>query len=271
MAQTGTPFSILAVHEAKIQKLQTDLDNNNKSIVSTSLLIANKWRLADTGDDWLRIFDSNGGTYYGGLATDQMWTRKFLINSKWLLSDTLNDDWLRLYNANGSDYFGGFAAQKLWTPELYFPNGLKLKSYPQLFFPPYIAVQDGDNKPADFSARTIYATTVYAATTGHHTESSDRRLKKDIEPLPESLAKVMRLKPVSYRFIQSEDNRQEIGFIAQEVQEEFPDVVDEDGRGHLGIQYQRLTAPLVKAVQEQQALIEKLQKRLEELENKNGK
>ena len=57
---------------------------------------------------------------------------------------------------------------------------------------------------------------------------------------------------------------QKIGFIAQEAELVVPEVVDgEDGKKTLS--YGQLTAVLTKAIQEQQELIEALQKEVEEL------
>ena len=93
---------------------------------------------------------------------------------------------------------------------------------------------------------------------GTFTEQSARRFKENIKPLESSLDKVNTLNPVTYNKIGSEDL--EIGLIAEEVAELFPEVVTytEDGET-LGIQYQRLSVILLKAVQDLTARIEKLE------------
>lgn len=93
---------------------------------------------------------------------------------------------------------------------------------------------------------------------GTFTEQSARRFKENIKPLESSLDKVNNLNPVTYNKIGSEDL--EIGLIAEEVAELFPEVVTytEDGQT-LGIQYQRLSVILLKAVQDLTARIEKLE------------
>jgi hypothetical protein len=95
---------------------------------------------------------------------------------------------------------------------------------------------------------------------GTLTESSSIRFKENIKPLEPSLGKVEQLNPVTYNKIGSED--EEIGLIAEEVAELFPEVVtyNEDGSPQ-GIQYQRLSVILLKAVQE-------LTERVNKLENK---
>ncbi len=88
---------------------------------------------------------------------------------------------------------------------------------------------------------------------------SDRNLKKDIAPMSDALDKVMALDAVSYKM--KNDDRQEIGFIAQDVAKIVPEVcaLDANGEGR-GIDYSRMTALLAGAMKSQQAQIENLQK-----------
>jgi hypothetical protein len=61
--------------------------------------------------------------------------------------------------------------------------------------------------------------------TGEYSSNSDRRLKQDIEALGGVLADVLKLEPTSYRFRRSADNGpRTIGFLAQDVQEVFPEL-----------------------------------------------
>lgn len=95
---------------------------------------------------------------------------------------------------------------------------------------------------------------------GTITEQSSIRFKENITPLDPALDKVNQLEAVSYNKI-GEDNR-EIGLIAEDVAELFPEVVTYNDEGQpQGIQYQRLSVILLKAVQE-------LTERVNKLENK---
>jgi hypothetical protein len=88
---------------------------------------------------------------------------------------------------------------------------------------------------------------------------SDRNLKKDIAPMADALDKVMALDAVSYKM--KNGNRDEIGFIAQDVAKVVPEVCALDAQGvGRGIDYSRMTALLAGAVKTQQAQIENLQK-----------
>jgi hypothetical protein len=91
---------------------------------------------------------------------------------------------------------------------------------------------------------------------------SDARAKEDVRGLDQGLPLVLALRPVSYRY-KAGNGRQDMGFVAQEVEEllgEGYNVVDPgtDGDRTLSLRYAQLIAPLVKAVQEQQAQIEAL-------------
>ncbi|MAX22097.1 MAG: hypothetical protein CMJ60_07995 [Planctomycetaceae bacterium] len=85
---------------------------------------------------------------------------------------------------------------------------------------------------------------------GNWTNSSDRRLKKDIEPVENILDKVQKLKPSTFRFKTQEDiESKTIGFIAQDVQELFPELVSEK-KGILSLAYGNFGVLSVKAIQE---------------------
>ena len=49
------------------------------------------------------------------------------------------------------------------------------------------------------------------------------------------------------------------GLLAQEVMEIVPNAIVEDSSGYYSMDYSKLVTPLIKAVQEQQTLIEQLQ------------
>lgn len=108
-------------------------------------------------------------------------------------------------------------------------------------------------------------TDAYKAGGGTWTVMSDRRTKMNITPIDDGLAKLMRLRPVHFEFIE-EVNRPGMlsGFIAQEVEEVFPEKVEEvrDLFG-VGGTYKSLnpdfTAYMVAAVQDLARIIEKQQ------------
>jgi hypothetical protein len=130
---------------------------------------------------------------------------------------------------------------------------------------------DGNFYPNDDNSNSLGLssnrwTVVYAATGTINT--SDIRLKKDIEGLTYGLKDILKLKPVSFRW-KTGKNSLNLGFIAQDVNLVLPEVVDtgDDPDKTLGINYSAIVPVLVKSIQEQQQQIEDLKTKNAELEN----
>jgi len=112
--------------------------------------------------------------------------------------------------------------------------------------------------------------------TGVYTSVSDRRLKSNIQPLDHVLSKVNQLKPSTYTFIHDENQSNQIGFIAQEVEELFPEFVHynegSDGKRKqedvYTMDYSGMSVIAIKAIQEQQKIIEELEHKIKNLEEK---
>jgi hypothetical protein len=97
---------------------------------------------------------------------------------------------------------------------------------------------------------------------------SDERQKDIIEPIENGLTKVASLRAVIGKYKTDHDDVRRIFLIAQDVQAVLPEAISTDGNGKLGLNYQDLVPVLVKAIQEQQALITALTARITALENK---
>lgn len=81
------------------------------------------------------------------------------------------------------------------------------------------------------------------------TSNSDYRLKKDFTPFKNALAILSNWR--AGEFIWKENGLRDIGLIAQDVQKTCPHIVSKEAdTGLLGMQYSKVTAVLVKAVQE---------------------
>ena len=107
--------------------------------------------------------------------------------------------------------------------------------------------------------------------TGVYTPLSDINKKKDFEDSTIGLNAILNLKPTLYRMLDEENTDKHLGFIAQEVKEFIPQAYVESGEDNdkfIGLDYQAITSTLVKAVQEQQTIINNLLQRIEFLENK---
>ena len=93
---------------------------------------------------------------------------------------------------------------------------------------------------------------------GTITTNSDRRLKKDIETIGDALNKVLSMRGV--RYVRKDTNETQVGLIAQEVEEVFPEVVR--GEDIKSVAYGNLIGVLVEAIKEQNRRIEELEFRL---------
>jgi hypothetical protein len=90
---------------------------------------------------------------------------------------------------------------------------------------------------------------------GSLTETSALRYKENVQDL-EDTSKVMQLRPVTFDW--KKDQKHDIGLIAEEVAELYPELVETNG-GITGIKYTKLTALLIKTVQDLNARIEELE------------
>jgi hypothetical protein len=114
------------------------------------------------------------------------------------------------------------------------------------------------------NARVAYV----SESTGAWTVTSDKRLKTDITEMEGVLDRVMQLNAVRYRFIDRK-NSNTIGFIAQEVLPLFPEVVsrdDDSEESYYGIAYGNMSIIAIKAIQEQQLIIEAQQQQIDDLQ-----
>ena len=109
---------------------------------------------------------------------------------------------------------------------------------------------------------------------GNLTSNSDIRKKENLKSVDNVLDKVLILKPTKYNFKNDESKRERIGLIAQELQEEFPQFVEEDDTEdkYLSVDYAGISVIAIKAIQELNdkliSQIEIMGNRIKELEDK---
>ena len=98
---------------------------------------------------------------------------------------------------------------------------------------------------------------------------SDISLKENIKPIKNALDKVEKLNAVTFDWKKSDSIlqlKEDYGFIAQEVEKVIPEIVRTNDDDKKAINYNGITSVLVKAIQEQQTIIEDLKSRIETLE-----
>lgn len=110
-------------------------------------------------------------------------------------------------------------------------------------------------------------------TSGSVNGTSDRRLKTNIEPIGDGvLPKLARLRPVRYEFRNqnTHPDGEQIGLVAQDVRKEFPSLVRKGSGGYLSLAYPKMTAVLLKGLQEQQSEISTLETKNRTLQKRVG-
>ena len=100
---------------------------------------------------------------------------------------------------------------------------------------------------------------------GTVTQASDESLKDDVQVIENAVEKVGQMRGVTYVRNDMEDDSRHAGVIAQEVESVLPEVVSESD-GIKSVAYGNMVGLLIEAVKEQQATIDALTKRVEELE-----
>ena len=111
-----------------------------------------------------------------------------------------------------------------------------------------------------------------AITTSAISCPSDFRYKKNITAIVHPMQKLMLINGVNYKWKTNEfpdmnfNDKIQTGFIAQDLEKIFPEMVFTDERGYKSIDYSRLTPILVETIKEQQKQIEGISKRLTEIE-----
>jgi hypothetical protein len=92
--------------------------------------------------------------------------------------------------------------------------------------------------------------------------SSDKRYKENIKPIENALDKVKAINGVTFNWNEKshkETGKKDVGVIAQEVEEVFPEIVETRTNGYKAVDYQKLTAVLIESVKELTAKVEALE------------
>lgn len=122
-------------------------------------------------------------------------------------------------------------------------------------------VNTDGNQGLQIDSGMLYVPFSNTLTVGTLVETSTRDIKENIETIPNQLRKIKKLNPVRYNRINS--SREEIGLIAEEVEEVYPEFVHDKG-----INYPKMVSVLISAVQELTSKVEKQQREITSLKKK---
>jgi hypothetical protein len=119
----------------------------------------------------------------------------------------------------------------------------------------------GNDGGSGITALTLDMSAAGAATFNNDvTAFSDKRLKKDIEPIEHALKMVMQMQGVYYKRNDIEDAKEQVGVLAQDMEAILPEVVltADDEMQTKSVDYGKLTSVLIEAIKEIKSEIDKL-------------
>lgn len=114
--------------------------------------------------------------------------------------------------------------------------------------------------------------TISTVSNNSNAQPSDRQLKKNITPIKDALNGVLSLQGVNYSYDAAThpelglSTEPQVGFIAQELEQVYPELVVTRDNGFKAVNYAQLVPVLVEAIKQQQAMIEELQQHMNELQ-----
>jgi hypothetical protein len=232
---------------------------------STDLILQVRNLSNDYGTNlFLQGNNNNGASYNSVISYTFGGTRHWGIGGGGSVGtfviDTNGSERMRI-TSGGRVLMGGTSDNGLGTLQVWHPTGgagLMLRNGSDLVLEPASLPNNLAGFYNDYGSIQAFvggATGAYCNGTTW-VNGSDIRLKKDINTITfNGLDAISLLRPVSYKFISDEKEKERIGFIAQEIQEVLPQVVDDSSGEHLGVDYGSITAALVKAIQELSAEI----------------
>ena len=171
----------------------------------------------------------------------------------------------RSLDLNTDSNFGALhvqGKQALWWDGTYFSWG-----YDAVWN--YFARKVSIGRAADPGSNMLYVQgSAFATGTWN---SSDASFKKNISTIGNSLDRLMKVRGTRFEFRTDEfkdyhfTKGPQYGFIAQELEKEFPEVVRTEGDGYKSVNYNGMIPVVLEAIKEQQKQIENQQKQIDEL------
>jgi hypothetical protein len=108
------------------------------------------------------------------------------------------------------------------------------------------------------SVSSLFATYAYIQ---NLYQPSDQLLKTKLETFSTTVTDVLQLQPK--RFEWKANGKSDFGFIAQEVQSVWPELVSRDPRGSLNLEYSKFVPLLLESIRELKARVEVLEKKVQ--------
>jgi len=137
----------------------------------------------------------------------------------------------------------------------------------------FVAHRGAFGQQSTSSSYKLYVSGEAYSTVGW-SSSSDARFKKNVRPLANVLPSLLKAQPVHFNFDRSKSSRfddepegaEQLGFLAQDLEALFPELVMTDAEGFKSVKYDKLTVLLAQGLKEQQGAIAALSERVSRLE-----
>ena len=188
-----------------------------------------------------------GSNNFGLLSHDGSWSVQCTSTATYLHNASYVDGNLILHAGNYSSY------ANLITNNNQLTNGAGYSTY-------------SANQALDTSSTPTFAE---VRSTGDIIAyySSDRRLKDELKPIKDPIAKIRKLTGYTFTWneLQNSYIGEDVGVVAQEVNEVVPEVVTERDDGYLAVKYEKMIPLLIEAMKEQQDQIDELTRQVKEL------
>ena len=297
---TSSPTAVLQVSNTEEQQA-VSISHNSSSTVSPSIALdldARQNDAANTFSIYNRV--ESKGTNTGGLngqynfmvGDNTVGTSGAVYGTRTLMTSSLVGSGKSLYGfyasftgtpsaneysfyaQNGNAYFADYVGigTDVPTSNLHISHiggtlsqGLRIERFGQSYWSLYA----GDNS-ITYNLRLYREAALlgeFNGTSGAYTALSDERLKTNILDMNNTLDKVLALRVKKYSF-KSNPNGTHIGLIAQEANQLFPELVNHsngDGEEQYLMDYSGFSMVAIKAIQEQQEIIETQQKQIDKL------
>jgi hypothetical protein len=158
-------------------------------------------------------------------------------------------------------FFAASVATVAVGTDVTLPEVARIDSNGQFLFPNGSGIRPGSSQQFVVTSNGFYQQSggsYYLVTTAGGS-TSDATLKTNVQQLTGALAKVCAIRGVNFEFTEepmcTADKGTQLGVIAQEVEAQYPEIVTTDEDGKKAVRYDRLVAPLIEAIKEQQAII----------------
>jgi hypothetical protein len=245
---------------------------------------SNQLHVARAGSTYIRVSSTDVGSGTGLWTTNS--TNAYLIGagaasggSGLEFRDVTNSTTRMILDSSGNLLVGTTSANGRLTVSSASSDAV-VSTFANTSASPYGLLTDFTSDPNNatnygYKFRLTNNTNIYTIfSNGTTSARSDERFKKDIETTRDGYAEdLAKLRVVKYRWHNAEESSpKELGFIAQEVEAVFPNMIstemNDDGIDVKSIKTSVFVPMLVKAIQEQQAIINDLKARIETLETK---